>query len=495
MKNACLLVVVMSFGLRVAHGSELHVPGEFETIQAAVDAAVDGDSVLIAAGTYNESVSLKGKTLSLIGEGPDVTILDGTGLVTTILAFPAGSGRGTTVKGLSVRNADMTYPQGAVRILKSRADFLNCNFSNNIARPAGGALMVDAWSDISLTNCAFTSNTTKAHSFSASGGAIYFEVAAPPISSTPAVLTNCTFVGNSAIAQSGGGGAVYSKRMLKCINCTFHDNHTTGGSALTGGAIQATRDLELIGCTFTSNSKIAVNYVAGYAAPSSISLQDCVFDSNQGGWSGGLYVDSIVPGFSHLELSINGCIFNNNSGVVDGGALNASGDVRLALSDSVFVGNAADASASAVAVIGFPWVSDRLPNEIDHCVFIGNTAINGNGALAFQSSDSIVSNCEFTENTGKSYGALISNSSEVTLLGVVACENSPKNIGGPWIDGGENEICDPASPADFNGDHVVDGIDLGLLLEAWGQRNPDFDLNGDGLVAGNDLGLLLADWS
>jgi hypothetical protein len=51
----------------------------------------------------------------------------------------------------------------------------------------------------------------------------------------------------------------------------------------------------------------------------------------------------------------------------------------------------------------------------------------------------------------------------------------------------------PPAPADLNGDGVVDGGDLGLLLAAWG--TPDADLNGDGTTDGADLGILLSEWS
>jgi hypothetical protein len=41
----------------------------------------------------------------------------------------------------------------------------------------------------------------------------------------------------------------------------------------------------------------------------------------------------------------------------------------------------------------------------------------------------------------------------------------------------------------------VNGIDLGLLLAAWGRTDgPTADLDGDRLVDGRDLGLLLATW-
>ncbi|MBL9141804.1 MAG: hypothetical protein JNK53_08055, partial [Phycisphaerae bacterium] len=47
--------------------------------------------------------------------------------------------------------------------------------------------------------------------------------------------------------------------------------------------------------------------------------------------------------------------------------------------------------------------------------------------------------------------------------------------------------------ADFNGDRIVNGADLGLLLTAW-NTNGVYDLNNDNVVNGADLGLLLANW-
>jgi hypothetical protein len=53
------------------------------------------------------------------------------------------------------------------------------------------------------------------------------------------------------------------------------------------------------------------------------------------------------------------------------------------------------------------------------------------------------------------------------------------------------EYVDPC-PADFNDDDVTDGIDLGILLAAWG--TPARDITGDGVTDGVDLGILLAMW-
>lgn len=51
-------------------------------------------------------------------------------------------------------------------------------------------------------------------------------------------------------------------------------------------------------------------------------------------------------------------------------------------------------------------------------------------------------------------------------------------------------------PGDVNGDGVVDGADLGILLSAWGECvECAADLNGDGVVDGADLGMLLSAWT
>ncbi len=55
----------------------LDVPGEFETIQAAVDAASDGDLVLIAPGTYFEAVDVTTDNLTIRGLDRDGVVLDG----------------------------------------------------------------------------------------------------------------------------------------------------------------------------------------------------------------------------------------------------------------------------------------------------------------------------------------------------------------------------------------------------------------------------------
>jgi hypothetical protein len=48
---------------------------------------------------------------------------------------------------------------------------------------------------------------------------------------------------------------------------------------------------------------------------------------------------------------------------------------------------------------------------------------------------------------------------------------------------------------DFNHDGTVGGVDLGMLVGAWGQADPLFDLDRNEIVAGGDLAILLSSWS
>ena len=53
----------------------------------------------------------------------------------------------------------------------------------------------------------------------------------------------------------------------------------------------------------------------------------------------------------------------------------------------------------------------------------------------------------------------------------------------------------PELEGDLNGDGRVNGIDITILLSAWGTDDPVADLTGDGVVNGGDLTIVLANWS
>ena len=69
-------VLFGSFSAASCLATTLNVPSEYPTIQAAVDAAADGDSIVAAAGSYTELwIRIAGKKLLIVGAGRDATFL------------------------------------------------------------------------------------------------------------------------------------------------------------------------------------------------------------------------------------------------------------------------------------------------------------------------------------------------------------------------------------------------------------------------------------
>ncbi len=76
--------------------------GPGDSIQAAIDAAVDGDEIVVAPGTYFETIDFLGKAITLrSSNGPEVTIIDAQG-VGSVVTCDSGEGPGTVLEGFTI---------------------------------------------------------------------------------------------------------------------------------------------------------------------------------------------------------------------------------------------------------------------------------------------------------------------------------------------------------------------------------------------------------
>ena len=99
-----LLVVSIVYEVKFkvkANPKTITVPDDYPTIQDAINAANPEDVVYVKAGTYNENIVVD-KTLSLIGEDANRTIIDGNRKNRDVVKIKANS---VTFKGFTIRNS------------------------------------------------------------------------------------------------------------------------------------------------------------------------------------------------------------------------------------------------------------------------------------------------------------------------------------------------------------------------------------------------------
>src|SRR5262245_12911338 len=98
---SCAAIVLAMGG--AASALTIHVPADQPTIQAGINAAVNGDVVEGAPGTYNEAINFNGKAITLQSSGgADVTTIDATGLNTSVVRFISGEGLGSVLRGFKI---------------------------------------------------------------------------------------------------------------------------------------------------------------------------------------------------------------------------------------------------------------------------------------------------------------------------------------------------------------------------------------------------------
>ena len=164
----------------------LTVPSQYPTIQAAINAAQNGDTVLISDGTYtgpgNVDLDFGGKNLTVTSvNGPASTIIDcrGSGSTANHRGFYLHSGEtNAVISGLTIQNGYETYQSsgtqddgrgGGVCSLGIGLSLTNCVIQNNTAYYGGGAYI----SIRSSTASAFVSNCTVMGNVGSSGGGVY----------------------------------------------------------------------------------------------------------------------------------------------------------------------------------------------------------------------------------------------------------------------------------------------------------------------------------
>ncbi|MHC4945671.1 MAG: right-handed parallel beta-helix repeat-containing protein, partial [Planctomycetota bacterium] len=195
--------------LGTVHGATIYVPDDYSKIQAAIDAAADGDTLIVRPGTYVENIDFKGKAITLQSEqGADVTVIDGN-QNGSVVTCQSGEGADSVLDGFTITNG------GGMCNWESSPTVTHCIFTNNWAGEGGGMFNED--SSPTVTHCTFTEN------YACRGGGVY------NLNSSP-TLTQCTFFKNFASGGPGGdpyGGGMFDEQSnTSVVNCTFIENYS-----------------------------------------------------------------------------------------------------------------------------------------------------------------------------------------------------------------------------------------------------------------------------
>ena len=128
-----LLYPLFAFVATFANAATVRVPADKPTIQAAIDSASTGDTILVAPGTYHENLVIDTKEITLVSEqGASKTILDGSGNG-TVLTIRATHSIATTINGFTLQggnNVDQLIA-GGIYLSKGGATITNSIFGAN----------------------------------------------------------------------------------------------------------------------------------------------------------------------------------------------------------------------------------------------------------------------------------------------------------------------------------------------------------------------------
>ncbi len=326
--------------------------GDAPTIQAAIDFAHHGDTILLLSGTYrgegNRDLETLGKAIVVTSEaGPDFTIID-------CEASDADRHRGfhihqaedrqTIIRGLTVRNgyAPLNGPLGPI--------------DKYTPNSLGGAIFFDNASPV-VTNCRFEGSLAD----HAGGGGCCFRNSRP-------LIDSCEFTSNWSVF--GGGLFTRDRSSADVINSRFEFNH--GRSRGSGMMIDSASFPSVRNCQFVNNVEASLGVGMYCGAHSGGRIENCLFEGNTGthGDGGGIYIMAGNPTISH-------CTIRNNKVRLAGAGICVDANSNCLIEYCVITGNSFYTSGSAPHHGGGLAIIRGGAPRVSHCTIYGHWAIWG----------------------------------------------------------------------------------------------------------------------
>ena len=485
------LTVLMLTVAAPCMGDTIAVPGDYSTIQDAINAASNGDVIEVEAGLYVERLNPGGKQVTVRGTtdeaGTPRTIVDGSAGGSVITINSNESKDSTKFENLVIRNGTgtplfgQTHGGGIFVDFGDGATFKNCHIRGNSAQKGGGLF---CWGVTRCEGCTFTENTCL-WNFQYNGSAIMKGDAFGQF----LFLEDCTVTGNYAPGPDTWAVFSFYAKTIGVTNSTICGNEALECNTCGGSGNYVSDDCPL-GCDpedelLTANDSPVVNQRANRC--------ECVKEwgscgSDAGQWAVAYELSSGATAGREVTVKCVTYGSSNNSASVNG---------RIELWEDTDGGDPVHPDVDLIS-LGRCDISIMNNMGRHRAVFDPPVVVPANTNLVVTLyagfSDNYLS---VAGNTSPSESPTWYRddqgfcSGEFRDLGVFGYPNFN------WVTELSVELGEASCAADLNGDQVVDGADLSVVLDFWGtctSTDCPGDFDGDGAVTGADLSVLLAKW-
>ncbi|MBW6463515.1 MAG: right-handed parallel beta-helix repeat-containing protein [Bacillota bacterium] len=315
-----IIFALFSFG-----GSSVTVPDKYATIQEAIDAAEEGDVIIVDVGVYRESIDFRGKNITLQSTDPDdpaivsETIIDGGGSG-TVVSFRSGETEEAVISGFTITRGSGVLVSGGSSPLIEK-----CIIEDNTAEFGAGIAVFD--SSPTIRDNLITGNSGFL------GGGLFIE------ESSPLVQDN-TITGNRA--EMGSGMVIISNSSPNVIDNVIADNTA---ARLGGGIVVAVNSTPVIRDNVITANRAERNGGGLLIEESEPVVENNNISRNRAANGGGIFIVNSLT----ANLIIKGNHVVDNLAYIAGGGLYMEGSSPL-VEDNEFINNISEYLGGAAAV-------------------------------------------------------------------------------------------------------------------------------------------------